>query len=122
MLFIEDFNNDFDKEEHWKKHRKDFPKYKDADEYEKRANYLACQKPNKSDSKKGIVGYVRFDGRRVYYNYNTKEYLIWKLENNKPLIVSYYTVSPRQYEYYRDYGTDGNGELSKMKRELSWNK
>lgn len=122
MILIEDFDNKFEKNKHWERHKSDFPELSNADEYEQRANKMAMQRANKSTAKGGVVGYIRKDNRVVYYDYKTREYLIWKVEFKKPLIISFYKISPYQYEKYRDRGTDSNGDLAKMKSELPWNK
>lgn len=62
-----------------------FKQFPDAESYEKAADALA-----RTPVSKDVLGYVRKDGRYAKYKKATKELVIYTIENNKPVDITYF--------------------------------
>ena len=77
---------------HWKKHGKDFPKYKNSVQYVKGANKFISSPP------KGTAQFARKNGETMYYHRGTNTFAV-KNRNGEPMTM----FKPKMGEkYWRD--------------------
>ena len=121
----ERFNTETDRKSHFYKHvtregKSNDPKYPDkltftyeqfpnSIEYEKGADRFA-----RTPLSSNVLGYVRIDGRYTKYNKETKEFIVYTIENGEPVDITYFPCERSYWENQKKDKQEKSAYLHKI--------